>query len=171
MCVLEFVIIAILLIVFLWIFPKTAAEKTTEGFDVYNNHAMGAQTVYETTGLPWVPYKTEDLTMDEARRLARYTWSNSGPQGLNVYDRYYERFVQDQKYSDQRTTTAADDIPYRDIGNDIGIDNVYDVKFHVYSGVPGIDGYSNYSITGMADPDPLYMEFNGETIVLNQKNF
>lgn len=167
MCLSEIVVIVVLVMVLIWLIPK----KPAENFDVYNNHAMGAQTVYATHGIPFVPFKIEDMTLDEARRFSKYTWSEAGPLGLNVWDRYYENYVKQHKYADQHSATASDDIAYRDIGSDIGIDNVYDVKFHVYSGTPGVDGYSNYSITGMADPDPLYTEFNGETVVLNQANF
>jgi hypothetical protein len=145
-------------------------SSKTERFDVYNNHPMGAETVYETTGVP-ATGEIEDLTMKEAERLARYTWSEKDPQGLDVYDHYYENFVDLNKYADRRPYTAPDTYAYRDIGEDIGINSVYDSKFHVLSGRPGIDGYSNYSITGMADPDPLYMTVNGEDIVLSQKNF
>jgi hypothetical protein len=167
MCALDFALVAIILIVLVWVLSR---GNSSEHFDVYENHERGAQKVYETTGVPFTG-KVEDLTLKEAGRLARYTWSEADPLGLNVYDRYYERFVGKNKYANQYPDTASDDIPYRDIGDDIGVNDVYDVKFHVYSGQPGIDGYSSYSITGMADPDPLYMEFNGDTIVLNQKNF
>jgi hypothetical protein len=109
--------------------------------------------------------------MDQSGVLARYTWSETDPLGWNVYDHYYEDFTHKNKYANRKPETASDAIPYRDIGSDIGIDNVYDVKFHVFSGTPGIDDYTNFSMTGMADPDPLYMEFNGESVVLNQKNY
>jgi len=173
MCLTELVIIIAILILLLWIFPKIAAD-TKEHFDVYHNHRRGAQHVYATTGVPFTG-KIEKLTPEQAGRLAKYTWSEADPQGLDVYDHYYENFVHKNKYANQRPDTAADDIPYREVDTDGNEGNrgggVYDVKFHVYSGIPGVDGYSNYSITGMADPDPLYMDFNGQTIVLNQKNF
>jgi len=179
MCALDIAVIVIIFILLVWILPKmtsagssgtSGTSGATEHFDVYNNHERGAQRVYATTGVPYTG-KIEDLTMEEAGRLARYTWNEADANGLDVYDHYYENFVNKNKYANEYPDTASDDIPYRDIGNAIGVDNVYDVKFHVYSGTPGVDDYANYSITGMADPDPLYMDFHGQTIVLNQKNF
>lgn len=165
-----FALVVAMLIVIVVLMPNN------ERFDVYNNHGHGAQTVYETSGIPFMTTiqrgtPRADLDLEQARRLAKYTWSEADPRGLNVFDIYYENFVNQHKYADQRRSTASDEIAYRDIGDDIGINNVYDTKFHVYSGDQAIDGYTNYTITGMADPDPLYMQFNGENIVLNQKNF
>ena len=167
MCILDVAIIIVIILSLVWLCTR---KPDTEKFDVYNNHERGAQKVYATTGIPF-DGKIEDMSLEDAGRLAKYTWNEADPLGLDVYDRYYEQFVRKNKYANQFPDTASDDIPYRDVGSGIGISDVYDTKFHVYSGIQGVDGYTNYSMTGMADPDPLYMEFNGQTVVLNQKNF
>jgi hypothetical protein len=164
------IVIAILLILFSATSSQANANaNASERFDVYNNHPMGAETVYETTGIP-ATGEVEDFTMKEAERFAKYTWSEKDPNGLDVYDHYYENYVDLNKYADQRPYTAPDEYSYRDVGGNIGVNSVYDSKFVVLS-PPNMESYSNYNITGMADPDPLYMTVNGEDIVLNQKNF
>jgi hypothetical protein len=160
------IVVLIILLICVMCWQPSAPER----FDVYNNHPMGAQTVYSTTGVPGTG-KVESLNMNDAERLARYTWKDKDPIGLNVYDRYYEDVVNVTKYADRRSFTAPDYYAYSDIGNGIGVNSVYDAKFHLYSGRPGTDNYTNFIVTGMADPDPLYMNFNGENIVMSQKNY
>ena len=163
----EVAIVTIIIVIVLWYVLFT---HKSESFDVYNNHAEGASYVYELSGIPATGQRV-DMSVPEAGLIAKYTWSEKDPVGLNVYDHMYEDYTNVFKYADERPFTAPNYYSYRDVGSDIGINSVYDSKFQILTDKMGKEGYGGYDIAGMVDTDPLYMNFHGENIVLSQKNF
>ena len=143
--------------------------RKAESFDVYGNHAEGADYVYELSGIP-ATGEIVNMPVSDAELLARYTWSERDPMGLTVYDHMYEDYTNVFKYADERPFTAPDNYAYRDVDRSDGNAGVYDSKFSVSEGSRK-SGYDAFDIAGMVDTDPLYMQFHGQNIVMSQKNY
>lgn len=149
-------IVAAIVIVVLLIY----ATMRTEHFDTYRNHDFGAYEVYKSpTGSSFGNPPETIRTVDQAAQLARYTWSQKDPAGYDVYDRMYDAVV-------RGTLNNGDPgYSYRDISP--GTDGVYDSKFSLMDG----NYFSGYNKFDMFDPMLVQTNFNGQQIVLSQKQF
>jgi hypothetical protein len=138
--------------------------RKSEHFDTYWNHSIGAQDIYSKS--------TDPVELDAAKhiltseRQANYTWSQREPNGMQLYDYYYDAALLDNQLDIKEDPTYA----ARDIESDY-----LDSKFQTLNTAPGLDlGASNYSkfeLAGMLDMNPLYTVYNGEYITLSQKSY
>ena len=142
-----------LIIVIILGFVYTIAN--VEHFDTYYNHSMGAQDIYS---------KSDQLDeieaaahLKETETLANYTWSARAPNGMQLYDYYYETALHNNG-----SNVKSDPTYYK---RDLEADYL-DTKFSI---PPQDDlGSSSYNLS---TPDPLYTIFNGEYITLSQKTY
>ena len=126
-----------------------------EQFDVYNNHTFGAENVYNASLESAKSPKRVDFP--DAKRIARYSWSEKDAMGRNVYDRYYEVVNQEKNNGDETPRKT-------------GYVGPYDTKFEIQEFNPP-SNVGSYNLKDMYDNDPVYFVFNGEVIDLPQANF
>lgn len=140
----------VLIILLIW-----SGRGKSESFDVYNNHTLGAEDVYNTTLAAAGSLKKVDFK--DARLISKYSWAEKDPDGLNVYDKYYEAVV-DEKNSGDETPRKT------------GYVGPYDSKFDIQEFNPPAN-IGSYNLRDMYDPNPIYMVSKGEPITLAQGNF
>lgn len=134
-----------------------------EHFDTYYNHTVGANQIYtESDSLDQIEAAK---SLNSTERLANYTWSARAPDGMQLYDYYYENALRDNG-----TNVKSDPTYYK---RDLEADYL-DTKFSVVNTSPeddlGSSSYTHYSLDSMRERDPLYTVFNGENITLSQKS-
>ncbi len=151
---LVFVLVIVLLIMFFY--PK-------EHFDTYWNHSIGAQDIYQASKDPIQQNAAKH--MKDAETLASYTWSQKEPNGMQLYDHYYDTVLLDNQISNDDPTYYARDLET----------SYLDSKFQTLNANKGFDAaagnFSHYDAAGMLDPNPMYTVYNGEYISLSQKSF
>ncbi len=103
-------------------------SPTKEHFDVYYNHDVGASKVLK------IPPKKANL-------WSKYHWNDRDPDGLSVYDKYYESILSVKNSAPHSNPESA------------------------------TTNYSIRDVQNFEDPYPKFIIFNGEKIVLSQKNF
>lgn len=134
-----------------------------EHFDTYWNHSMGAQALYADSKDP--DQQTASKHMKDAETLANYTWSQRQPNGMQLYDHYYDQVLLENGMDGSDPTYYERDLE----------SSVLDSKFQTLNTVKGYDSaagnFSHYTAAGMLDPNPLYTVYNGEYISLSQKSF
>lgn len=155
-------LIVFLLILFivqqLWISPEALS---TEHFDTYYNHDLGAQEIFErTTCEPW--------TTRDARLVSKYNWSERDKAGLTVFDKYYELY----NFEVGAAKNADHEYAYRDIGS-LGEENVYDTRFVNTQLDPREDRISTFDWRDTCDRNPakVYDWHSQEVDALAQKNY
>jgi hypothetical protein len=128
-----------------------AIYRKREDFDTYYLHDEGANRIYASEGNP--------MSMNQSSLYAKYAWSEKDPQGLTVYDKYYE---------ESPTNSADPEYSYRDIDT-----NVYDSKFTIGSVENSYFTYGPESIKYMSDTSPAtaYDWHTNELEVIAQKNY
>lgn len=138
------VALIIFAIVFLIIYFE---RKSSENFDTYANHTVGAQKFY-ALGLPSGSdadiRRQASTSLVDTERLAKYTWNERSPAGTQIYDLVYGMNLRDNGSSTRNPDTKNNTS---------------------YSPLNG------YTTKGMEEKDPLFTVFNGETITLSQKTF
>ncbi len=92
---------------------------SSEHFDTYYNHTMGAHGVYE---------KDKPISVKDSMLKEKYEWSAKDKGGENVYDKYYNEEVLQK--NDEYDPTRVDLT---------GFDDSYDTKFQ--NGAPSGEGY------------------------------
>jgi hypothetical protein len=76
------IIIFLVILLLLTLSSTTCEEEPVENFDTYYNHDMGNHTIYQVNN--------PDMSVNESRLTAKYTWSARNADGRNVMDSYYE---------------------------------------------------------------------------------
>lgn len=151
-------------IIILFVLLLVLLSQKTEAFDTYWNHTMGAQKQYERSNDS--DQKLVAYSPDQTELLAKYTWSERNPNGIQLYDKVYEMTLRDNSRNVVSDPTYAD----RDIESDH-----LDYKFSTLddrtaSLDSGSSTLTHYTTRGMAE-NPLYTIYNGEYITLSQKSF
>jgi hypothetical protein len=95
------VILTVILVLMVWAWYR---PSSSEHFDTYYNHYMGAQDVYARDELPFSTGPAEQPLgddIDSVALLAKYNWSEKDPKtGMDVYDYYYEHHLENVAYPD-----------------------------------------------------------------------
>jgi hypothetical protein len=150
------VIVIVICIVLVWLSRK-------EHFDTYWNHSIGAQTIYKASKDPIKREASKHIPTTET--LAGYTWAAREPNGMQLYDHYYDSVLLDGQMNQSDSTYYERDLE----------SNYLDSKFQTLNRVAGYDAndsnFSHFDAAGMLDPNPLYTVYNGEYITLAQKSF
>jgi hypothetical protein len=152
---LPIIIVLVVIIILLW--------KQNENFDTYWNHSMGAQSIYAESKDPIQQHASKH--MKESETLAGYTWSRRQPNGMQLYDHYYDKLLLENQMDGNDPSYNARDLE----------SSYLDSKFQTLNTVKGYDSaggnFNHYDAVGMLDPNPLYTVYNGEYITLSQKRF
>ena len=138
-------------------------NQKREYFDTYWNHSIGAQTLFAESKDPTEQDAAKHL--DTTETLAGYTWANRAPNGMQLYDHYYDQVLLDNQMDGSDPTYYSRDLE----------STFLDSKFQTMNTKKGFDSaggdFSHYDAAGMLDPNPLYTVFNGEYITLSQKSY
>ncbi len=150
-----FILVVVLIIILLW--------KQNEHFDTYWNHSIGAQDTYASSKDPIELEASKH--MKDSETLAGYTWSKRQPNGMQLYDHYYDKVLLENQMDGNDPTYYTRDLE----------SSYLDSKFQTLSTVRGYESaagnFSHYDASNMLDPNPLYTVYNGEYITLSQKSF
>jgi hypothetical protein len=76
------VVLFVILMIALPMCGSDAVTSSTEGFDTYFNHDIGAHDIYSLDN--------PKLTVGESKLQAEYRWNDRDGEGENVYDKFYE---------------------------------------------------------------------------------
>jgi hypothetical protein len=140
----------VLLLLLVWYWSKA---QSSEHFDTYHNHDIGAAEVYHTNDVR------------AAQEYANYAWSERDPSGLTVYDKYYMGYLLGMNSDDA-------EYAYRDL-QATGEENVYDSKFSIRDAENRFFMCGNRCLQDMGDSCPAteYDWHSGETSFIVQKNY
>lgn len=156
--------LAVLIFLLILIIIILSVTTNSEHFDTYWNHTFGAQDIYQTAKDP--QERAASKSKEATELLARYTWSEKAPSGMQVYDKYYEHDLLenasdlsvDPTYYERDTTTNILDSRFQTLG--------YDLRHDTNAGY-----LAQYNKQSMDDPSPLATFYNGEQITLSQKRY
>jgi hypothetical protein len=134
-----------------------------EQFDTYWNHSIGVQDIYKKSKNSDEQVASKHIADSET--LAGYTWAARSPNGMQIYDHYYDKVLLDGQMDQTDPTYFR-----RDLESDY-----LDSKFQTMNTVPqfndNMSDYAHYNISDMLEQNPLYTVYNGEYISLSQKTF
>jgi hypothetical protein len=145
-----------------------------ENFDTYWNHTMGAQKFYERSEQP--DEANASKTYTDTERLAKYTWSQRKPNGIQLYDKVYEmtlrdngrNVISDPTYANRDISGSHIDFKFTTLADENNATSILNGPNRLN---PGSSTLTHFTTHGMEEVRPLYTVYNGEHIALSQKTF